>query len=94
MLLSLIAMILFSETTVAAMTGAFANSGPGGVWIKISLNFHRPKFDCQTGFGICLDISAGIDLAMPASGTCPVQMRINEQNQLQIQVTEDNLFQG
>ncbi len=91
MLLSLIAMILFSETTVAAMTGAFANPGPSGVWIKISLNFHRPKFDCQTGFGICLDITAGVDMAMPASGSCPVQMRINERNELQIQVNEDNL---
>lgn len=91
MLLSLIGMILFSETTVAAVTGAFANPGPGGFWIKITLNFHRPKTDCLTGFGICLDISAGVDLVMPSKGTCPVQMRINDQNQIQIQVTEDNL---
>jgi hypothetical protein len=91
LLLSLIGMILFSETLVASATGAFANPGPGGFWIKITLNFHRPKMDCSSGFGICLDFSAGVDLVMPSTGTCPVQMRINDRNQLQIQVTEDNL---
>lgn len=93
MLLSLIGMILLSEAAVAAGTKIIASPEPDAVWIKIILIFHRPKFDCKSGFGICLDFSAGIDkMAMPSSNGCPVLMKINEQKQLLIQVTEDNLI--
>jgi len=90
-LLSLIGMILFSEAIFASVTEI--NTSPGPIfWIKISLNFHRPKYNCLSGFGICLSVSAGVDkMGMPASGSCPGLMAINDQNQLLILVTEENL---
>jgi len=92
MLLSLIGMIFLSESTFATITELFANPGPPSVWIKITLNFHRPSTNCETGFGICVDISAGVDgMGRPATKSCPVLMKINDQNQLLIQVTEDDL---
>lgn len=91
MLLSLIGMILLSESTFASVT-EITTSPRSSVWVKISLIFHRPKFDCLSGFGFCLDVSAGVDkMAMPVSSSCPVLMKINDQNQLLIQVTEENL---
>ena len=61
------------------------------VWIKITINFHRPKMQCQSGFGICLDFEAGLSKPYGA-GLCPVQARINAAGQLELSVTQDDLL--
>lgn len=71
------------------------NLNPGAaaaysVWIKITINFHRPKMQCQSGFGICLDFEAGLSKPY-GGGLCPVQARINAAGQLELSVTQDDL---
>ena len=61
-------------------------------WIKFGFTFHRPKLDCKQGFGLCMDVSWGWDGMRTASEIiCPVRGRINDQNQLVVEIGEDDL---
>jgi hypothetical protein len=64
---------------------------PTGVWIKLNIIFHKPKNDCKTGFGICTDLTWGIEGPSTSGQYCTVQAQINGQNQLILQVTEEAL---
>lgn len=67
-------------------------TAPVGVWVKLSLVFHRPKLDCLKGFGFCFDLTWGVD----GSGSstegpgCPVSMKL-ENDHLILQVSEKDL---
>lgn len=63
---------------------------PTGVWIKLNINFHRPKLNCERGFGICFLVSVGFEDMSGASERklCPARGRINERNQLVVEIEE------
>ncbi len=62
------------------------------VWVKIILTFHRPKLDCKSGFGICVDIEVGMDKATGSGANlCPAQARLNAAGQFELRVTEEDL---
>ena len=63
------------------------------VWIKIIINFHRPKLQCQKGFGICLDFQWGTseNPSGPGNSGCIAEVRVNNANQLELLVSEDDL---
>ena len=91
---------LFLITGISFATGiqplngppTVACAAPFGVWVKITINFHRPKFDCLRGFGICLDWQAGIESSGNPNevGGCPVRMKL-ENDKLVMQVSEAEL---
>lgn len=66
---------------------------PPGFWIKFDFSFHRPKKNCESGFGVCLDVTYGIDgsVGKVDQNLCPVRGQLNERNQLVVEVTEDAL---
>jgi hypothetical protein len=93
----LISMLTFAGAVHAGeYTSASVNPGPSpfcSVWIKLIITFHRPKTQCQTGFGICFDVEVGIDKAAGSgSGQCPAQARINTAGQLELMVSEGDLL--
>jgi hypothetical protein len=98
----IIAVFLVSMLTLAGavhagkITSFNVNPGPApcySVWIKLIITFHRPKTQCQTGFGICFDIELGTDKAAGAgTGQCPAQARINTAGQLELMVSEGDLL--
>jgi len=63
---------------------------PAGVWIKLEVIFHRPKFNCETGFSICAIFTAGIDASGQGSErqTCQVRGQLNERGQLVLEIDE------
>ncbi|MBN1198955.1 MAG: hypothetical protein JXA23_06365 [Bacteroidales bacterium] len=69
-----------------------AFTAPAGVWVKLTVTFHRPKLDCLKGFGLCFDLNWGIEKGGSQNDTevCPVSMQL-EKNQLQMQVAEADL---
>ncbi|MEI8004628.1 MAG: hypothetical protein WCI48_00365 [Bacteroidota bacterium] len=97
----IIAICLVSMLTAAGAVHAgqyvSANVNPGpspcySVWIKLIITFHRPKLQCQSGFGICFDIEVGTDKAAGSgSGQCQAQARINAAGQLELMVSEGDL---
>jgi len=91
-LLSLLTMLLVSDFTFATWVTSCIPSPPG-IWIKFEFVFHRPKKDCLTGFGICMDVTAGIDGSISNTDQkgCPVRAQLNERNQLTVEVTEEAL---
>jgi len=66
---------------------------PTGFWIKITINFHRPKKDCLSGFGICGDLSCGFEdsFAQNAQEFCPAKAQLNDKNQLILEIQESAL---
>jgi hypothetical protein len=96
---SLMGMFLYSAgltaghfSTLTKTDPSVVSAPPAGVWVKLTLIFHRPKTDCKTGFGICVDFSWGIDGGLGGNEqACPVRMMINSQNQLILEVTESDL---
>jgi hypothetical protein len=89
-LLSLMFVTLFAGTTFAAEMKS-ANPVIEGVWIKVMFVFHKPKTNCLTGFGICIDLSGGIEKPVGNQPMCQAKVRINGNNQLVIEVTEQAL---
>jgi len=86
-------MMLFSDSIFANIP-LVSNTSPAGVWIKFIFNFHRPKLDCERGFGICFDIEWGfVDFSAPtAPKGCVVKGRVNELGQLVMEVSESDLM--
>jgi hypothetical protein len=90
--------ILMSAAMLQASNNGSTITNPGpsasySVWIKIIINFHRPKTNCESGFGICLDFEVGTAKATGSgAGLCPAQARINDSGQLEIMVSEADLL--
>jgi len=90
--------ILMLSGNVQAGNYNKVNVNPGfaastSVWIKIILNFHRPKLDCLRGFGICLDFEVGYDKpAGLGSEGCPVLARINPEGKLELKISGSDLL--
>jgi hypothetical protein len=91
-LLSMLAMMLFSGNSFATEMNSKAVAGPG-VWFKLLINFHRPKMDCERGFGICFVFSWGIEEpdGYSEKNLCLAKGQINDRNQLIIEVSEASL---
>lgn len=89
--------ILMMAGTVKAgsIIPAKMNSSPVpvySVWVKFIITFHRPKLDCQHGFGICFSVEFGNDKPSGMGNTgCITEARVNPANQLELKVTEDDL---
>ena len=66
MLLSMLSAFLFTETTNATELKS-VTPPPTAVWVKFIINFHRPKMNCESGFGLCFDVTFGVDDAMVSS---------------------------
>jgi hypothetical protein len=66
---------------------------PTAVWVKLQIIFHRPKLNCESGFGICFLVSAGFDGSgsAGAGNSCSVRGQLNEKNQLVVEVEESVL---
>ncbi|MDP1620998.1 MAG: hypothetical protein Q8M08_01535 [Bacteroidales bacterium] len=93
MLLSMLGMVLFSELSNATEIKPCI-CAPAGIWIKLHINLHRPKFDCERGFGICAFVTAGFDkISSPSEkNLCLVRGQLNERNQLVIEIDETTLI--
>jgi len=87
--------------TVQAINSGKVNLNPNpsaslSVWVKIIINFHRPKLQCQSGFGICIEFQVGTDKATGSTGyaaaLCPAQARISAGGQIELKVTEEDLL--
>jgi hypothetical protein len=89
-------LVLFTVLSVFLATSdgfsiSLASSCPE-FWVKFGFTFHRPKLDCKQGFGLCMDVSWGIDgMGAPSENVCPVRGFINDQNQLVVEIREDEL---
>jgi len=68
-------------------------SAPAGVWIKLIINFHKPKFDCERGFGFCFDIEWGFQEGAPsAPAGCLVRAKIDEHKEMVMEIAEADLL--
>ncbi|MCK9218925.1 MAG: hypothetical protein M0P47_02610 [Bacteroidales bacterium] len=96
-LFSLLGMLLYTRGVSGAELAPVCTT-PAGLWVKFEITFHRPKMDCLRGFGICFDVTAGLEESMGSSNTakCPVRGYLNGKNQLVIEVTEGalNKYEG
>ncbi len=92
MLLSLLGLVLCADLSFASAAKPSV-SPPTGVWIKLLINLHRPKFDCERGFGVCFLVSWGFEEnpGMAEKNLCPVRGMINERNQLVLEFSETAL---
>ncbi len=90
MLFVMLGLIFFSETLTANELRP-CMSPPTGVWIKLLINLHRPKLNCESGFGVCFLVTWGIENAGGTSENklCPVKGQLNERNQLIIEIDEE-----
>ncbi|MEI7500325.1 MAG: hypothetical protein WCK84_07730 [Bacteroidota bacterium] len=89
-LLSLLGIIFLTETSFAEVTKSAAFA-PTGIWIKLLVNFHRPKLDCQSGFGLCFAVSWGLEDNIDGyteKNLCLVRGKLNERNQLVFEIDE------
>ena len=92
MLIALMGMIFLTETSVANEMKP-CMSAPTGVWIKLLVNLHRPKLNCESGFGLCFLLSWGFEENSAASESklCPVRGQLNDRNQLLLEIEETAL---
>jgi hypothetical protein len=77
---------------VSASEVIVASASPSpDIVICLRIIFHKPKYDCERGFGLCLDGTVGLEgggSSASAEKTCPVKMQLNQKNQLILEVTE------
>jgi hypothetical protein len=91
-LLSMLGMMFFSGTSFASEMKSSV-SAPTGVWIKLLINFHRPKMECQRGFGLCFVFSWGFEEldGFSEKNLCLAKGQLNDRNQFIIEVDETSL---
>jgi hypothetical protein len=91
-LLSMLGLMFLNESLLAAENKS-CTSPPAAVWIKLLITFHRPKFNCESGFSICLLVTWGLEAPVGSSEkkTCAARGLLNERNQLIVEVDEDAL---
>ena len=85
-----------SSPSGAKEAGSFIymSSPAASAWINLRVTFHRPKYNCERGFGLCFAVTVGYDDSMPGGSEgslCPVKAQLNARNQLIIQVEESAL---
>jgi hypothetical protein len=92
MLLTMLSMMLITSMNFAGEVKQFCPP-QDHVWINLKFIFHRPKFDCQRGFGICLIVTGGIDdqSIYPDKPKCVARGQVNLKNQLVIEVKVTDL---
>ncbi|HNY04120.1 MAG TPA: hypothetical protein PKG48_16110 [Bacteroidales bacterium] len=91
--IALAALLMMAPAVFPSAPGTLA-AAPTGVWIKFELNLHRPKLGCERGFGLCLIVTTGFNtdnLVSKESGLLPVRGRVNERNQLVVEISEEAL---
>jgi|GEM_PF-363677 len=73
-------------------SSAMAFTSPVGVWVKLTIIFHRPKLQCLREFGLCFNINFGTEKEDPVigEGGCPISMQLDK-GQLQLRVTHSAL---
>jgi len=91
---------LLMMTSISFATGITPSShkdalsfcSPVGIWVRLTITFHRPKYDCLRGFGLCFELDGGLNDGAGASSEtgCPIKMKI-ENNQLILSVLESSL---
>lgn len=88
-LLSILGMLLIAQTCLATETKSVANA-PTSIWLKLVINFHRPKFKCESGFSICFIFSWGIEVPTGSNDNklCIGRGQYNDQNQFVLEVEE------
>ena len=91
-LITMLGTIFLSGSSYATENKSSATA-PTAVWIKLLITFHRPKFNCESGFSICLLVTWGLEAPVGSSekGMCAARGKLNERNQLIVEVNEDEL---
>jgi len=81
MLLSMLGMIFLTEMSFASEM-KLCNYAPEGIWIKLLINFHRPRTNCQSGFGLCFVVTWGWEElnGFSEKNLCPVKGQLKERN--------------
>lgn len=90
--LAMLGLLGIMDSSIAAEVKPIPTA-PTAVWIKLQIIFHRPKFNCESGFGVCFLVSAGFDgSGSPGAGnSCSARGQLNEKNQLIVEVEESVL---
>lgn len=96
LLISVVSLLMMSEAVIANGKVSIPSASPNttlSAWIGIKIIFHRPKLNCERGFGICFEFSAGLEdnPALASDQMCPVKFQLNEKDQLVMQVEEREL---
>ena len=92
-ILTLLLGSLILGNSLSAAETAPTPSSPAGVWIKLIINFHKPKFDCERGFGFCFDIEWGLQEGAPsAPAGCLVRAKIDERKIMVMEIAEADLL--
>ena len=91
MLLSILCMMLASHLSFASEMKP-VTCAPTGIWIKLLINFHRPRTNCESGFGLCFIVTWGVEepAGFPVKNLCPVRGQLKDKN-LCIEVNEADL---
>jgi hypothetical protein len=86
--------IMMMGNGVFAATSMLSNPSPAGVWVKFIFNFHKPKWDCLRGFGLCFDIEWGLEGidGQAAPQGCIVKGQINDMGHLVVEIAETDLL--
>jgi hypothetical protein len=82
--------LIFLTGTVSGTEMRSSASPPTGVWIKLNINLHRQKMNCERGFGLCFIFTWGFEdeSASSEKNACPARGMLNERNQLVIELDE------
>jgi hypothetical protein len=90
--LAMLGLVVIMDSSFAAEVKPIPTA-PTAVWIKLQIIFHRPKLNCESGFGVCFLVSAGLDGSgsSGAGNSCSVRGQLNDKNQLVIEVEESVL---
>lgn len=92
LVLCMLGMMLFNGTAFAGERIVAPSPGDDLV-INLKFIFHRPKFECQRGFGVCLVFSATWEETKTINREefCLTRGYINERNQLVVSISEEDL---
>ncbi len=92
LLLAVLGMIFLAKTSVGAEMRSSCVA-PASVWIKLNIILHRPKLNCERGFGVCFLFTWGLEQAggFAEKTFCPVRGMLNEKNQLILEFEEGAL---
>ena len=90
--LIVVGLLLFSGASFATEMKSISPNAPIGIWVTFHIKFHKPKWDCERGFGLCFHVNWGIEKGEKPIGEtlCPVKMKLDN-NQLIMEVRESSL---
>ncbi len=66
---------------------------PFKIWFRVDIIFHRPKLNCERGFGLCFLGSSGFENPVGTINkeTCSGKIMLDEGNRLVLEVAESEL---